>query len=193
MPKYKQTTSLTNIKRIGVYIGVPGLGDLLFIIPLFRALKERFPEAETVFIGKLLRGYVRPIFDACQYIDSLMEFHLYEKKSFGSLLGFSARLRREKFDLIVDTQRKFAPSLLMKMGGPRFMVSYSSKGMFSDFEVPDSGDRSLRHTADVSLDLARALGIEPKLELCLDVPEQYQAYAAAFFGAAGIGEMVDAA
>jgi len=163
----KRSEDIKDVRKIGVYIGVPGLGDLLFIIPLFRELKRLYPEAKTVFIGKLLRDYVRPVFDACPYIDELMEFHLYESLDAGSLLGFMKRLRAERFDLIVDTQRKLLPTMLLAFGGGRYFVSYSTKSMFSDFPVPVQ-DRDKRHTADVSLDLARALGAED-IELNLEL------------------------
>lgn len=177
---------LTNIRKIGVYIGVPGLGDLLFIIPLFRALKQGFPEAQVIFIGKLLKEFVRPVFDSCPYIDGLYDFHLYIPRTVGNLAKFTAGMRREKFDLIVDTQRKGVPTLLLRMSNARYMVSYSMNGRFSDFPVPPSGDRSMRHTSDVSLDLARALGLEVKLELELTVPQKHLDYADEFYAAAGL-------
>ena len=31
---------LENVRKIGVYVNLPGLGDMLFITPLFRALKD---------------------------------------------------------------------------------------------------------------------------------------------------------
>jgi ADP-heptose:LPS heptosyltransferase len=182
----KDPSKLRDIKKIGVYIGVPGLGDLLFIIPLFRALKKQFPGARTIFIGKLLRNYVRPVFDNCPYIDGLLEFHLYESLKPHNLQDFVKSLRREKFDLIVDTQRKFMPSLLLALGGSRFMVSYSSNEVFSDFAV-NVKDRDKRHTADISLDLVRALGMkDPALELEITVPEESKHYAAGFLSSLGV-------
>ncbi|MFA6448173.1 MAG: glycosyltransferase family 9 protein [bacterium] len=182
----KNPSQLRYIKKIGVYIGVPGLGDLLFIIPLFRALKKQFPGARTVFIGKLLRDYVRPVFDNCPYIDDLLEFHLYESLSLSNFQKFSRALRREKFDLIVDTQRKFAPSMLLAMGRPRFMVSYSSNEIFSDFRVDVKG-RNTRHTADISLDLVRALGMkDPAKELEITAPEDSRRYADGFLVGNGV-------
>ena len=182
----KDPSKLRDIKKIGVYIGVPGLGDLLFIMPLFRALKQLFPGARVVFIGKLLREYVRPVFDSCSYIDGLLEFHLYESRSWGDFQKFVDELRSEKFDLIVDTQRKFMPSMLLALGHPRFMVSYSSNQVFSDFKV-NTADRDKRHTADVSLDLVRALGMKnPSPELELTIPEKSKMYAEEFLTGHGI-------
>ena len=179
-------SKLKDIKKIGVYIGVPGLGDLLFIIPLFRALKEGFPGSEVVFIGKLQRDYVIPVFKACPYIDDILEFHFYEHRSLSHYSKFVSRLRKEKFDLLVDTQRKAVPSMLLKMGGARFMVSDSTNGVFSDFKVPPSGDRSMRHTSDISLDLARAVGVDPILELSLHVEDENIAYADSFYTEVGV-------
>lgn len=184
----RDPATLGEVKKIGVYIGVPGLGDLLFIIPLFRALKQRWPSAEVVFIGRLLRGYVKPIFDGCPYIDRLMEYDFYESRALTAHLDFIRRLRLERFDLIVDTQRKFVPSMFLSMGGPRHMVGYSSKGVFSDFEV-DGGGRDRRHTGDISLDLARALGIaDPAKELEIAIPAEHADYAAWFYRQKGVAD-----
>jgi len=182
----KRPGNLGKISKIGVYIGVPGLGDLLFIIPLFRALKNRFPGAEVVFIGKLLQSYSRPVFDNCPYIDRLMEYHFYDYVSLSGFASFVRSLRKERFDILVDTQRKFTQSMLMSIGGARWMVSYSSGGVFSDFPV-HVPDRKKRHTSDVSLDLARALGIEnPATELEIHIPEENRAYAREFYSGHGI-------
>ncbi|HOY61752.1 MAG: ADP-heptose--LPS heptosyltransferase 2 [bacterium ADurb.Bin236] len=184
----KSPSVLRDIRKIGVYIGVPGLGDLLFITPLFRELKKLFPGAEVVFIGKLLRGYVQPVFDKCEYMDRLLEFHLYDSLNALSLARFVKMLRAEKFDLVVDTQRKLAPSLLLRLGGPRFMVGYSSKQAFSDFAVDDSR-RDSRHTADLSLDLVRALGaLNPDPTLEIPLPSANKEYAAAFLASNGVPE-----
>ncbi|HOO55359.1 MAG TPA: glycosyltransferase family 9 protein [bacterium] len=188
MSAAKNLQEIKDIRKIGVYIGVPGLGDLLFIIPLFRALKKQYPDAEVVFIGKLLREYVRPVFDACPYIDGLMEFHFYEELKVGSLVRFVRELRKRKFDLIVDTQRKFVPSLLLRLGKKGHMVSYSSRGCFSDFVV-DVPDKDNRHTTDISLDLARAIGIDnPALELEISITDESRQYAMEFYSQNGIAE-----
>lgn len=182
----KKPGSLNNIRKIGVYIGIPGLGDLLFIIPLFRELKRLFPSAKTTFIGKLQRGYVRPVFDNCPYIDDLFEFHFYESRTAGQLLKFIKDMRKERFDLIVDTQRKFAPSMLLSLGGARYLVSYSSNNFFSDFPV-ESPDRDKRHTADISLDLVRALGApNPSATLEIQIPEENRRYAEEFYSGCGV-------
>jgi len=182
----KDPAKIGNPRKIGIYIGVPGLGDLLFIIPLFRAFKKKFPDAETVFIGRLLHSYVKPVFDNCPYIDRLIDFHLYEKKSAAAYASFVRRLRRERFDLIVDTQRKFLPSLLLSLSGAKFMISYSSGGIFSDFPV-NTENRTGRHTSDVSLDLARAACIEnPETHLEISTGEENRRYAEEFYSGAGV-------
>ncbi len=184
----KNPDTIGKLYKIGIYIGVPGLGDLLFIIPLFRAFRQAHPDAEIVFIGKLLHNYVRPVFDSCTYIDRLLDYHFYETRSLKTHIGFIRELRQEKFNLIVDTQRKFVPSMFLSLGGPRFIVGYSSRGVFSDFIV-DTHDRNKRHTSDLSLDLARAVGIDnPNVELEITIPDENTAYAARFFSENDISE-----
>lgn len=174
-----------HVKRIGVYIGSPGLGDFIFITPLFHALREGFPDAHITFIGTL-PPHVRPVFDACPHIDALADYDYYRFKDFGGRVKQALGLRKRDFDLIVDTQRKFVPSMLMKLTGARFNVGYSSGGFFSNYKVESSLKREERHTADESLDLARTLGLNPKLELDFHVPDENKKYAENFLNGAGV-------
>lgn len=175
---------LKNVRKIGVYVNVPGLGDMLFITALFRALKRGFPGAEVVFIGRMTRRYVTPLLESSPYIDRLLDYDFYGAEK-SRHLGLILRMRREKFDLVVDTQRKFMPSLILRLGGGRYRVGYSSGGAFSHFPVTAEG-RKTRHTADVTLDLARALGLEVSLELEAPVTPESESRAEAFFREAGI-------
>ena len=181
----KSSENLKNINKIGVYVNVPGLGDMLFIIPLFRALKKGFPNAKVIFIGRMGREYVTPILKSCPYIDGILEYDFYTPRDFKHNIKFIANLRREKFDLLVDTQRKFLPSLILALGGARYRVGYSLGGFFSHFPIKEK-DRKNRHTADVSLDLARALGLEVSLELEVCLREQNLKSAQKFFTEKGI-------
>lgn len=177
---------LENVRKIGVYVNLPGLGDMLFITPLFRALKRGFPEAETVFIGRMGRTYVTPLLEHNPHIDRLMEYDYYHPRTLRNRTGFILRMRREKFDLVVDTQRKFLPSLVLRLGGGRRRVGYSTGGIFSHFPVGDKGRKS-RHTADVTLDLARALGLKVSTQLEAPAPKESGEVAARFLEESGLG------
>ncbi|MFH1537963.1 MAG: glycosyltransferase family 9 protein [bacterium] len=174
-----------NVRKIAVYVNMPGLGDMLFITPLFRALKKGFPGAEVVFIGRMGRTYVAPLLEHNPYIDRLLEYDYYHPRTFRSRLGFMLGMRRERFDLVVDTQRKFLPSLVLRLGGGRCRVGYSTGGIFSHFQVK-SGDRKNRHTADVTLDLARALGLEVSTELEAPAPAESEEAAKRFMAENGL-------
>ncbi|MEW6203443.1 MAG: glycosyltransferase family 9 protein [bacterium] len=176
---------LKNIRKIGVYVNVPGLGDMLFIIPLFRALKKGFPDAEVIFIGRMGREYVAPVLERCPYIDSMMEYDFYYPRDMRHHLKFILQMRRERFDLFVDTQRKFLPSLILVLGGARYRVGYSAGGVFSHFAVKTE-NRKGRHTADVSLDLARALGLEVSAELEVNMSGENLKNAEEFYTDRGI-------
>ncbi|MEW5946539.1 MAG: glycosyltransferase family 9 protein, partial [bacterium] len=180
-----RTRNLADIGKIGVYVNLPGLGDMVFITPLFRALKRGFPGAETCFIGRMGRAYVAPLLETSPYIDRLLEYDFYHPRDVRHHLDFIRRARRERFDLLIDTQRKFVPSLILALAGARFRVGYSAAGVFSHFRV-ESRDRAARHTADVSLDLVRALGIPAELELEVNVPAENIRNAETFFEEHGI-------
>lgn len=183
----KKAENIGNPSKIGVYIGAPGLGDFLFIIPLFRALKKEWPEAETVFIGDIQRKFILPVLESTPWIDRELKNNFYDSLTPAGNMRFIRKMKAEKFDLIIDTQRKLMPSLLMAMCGAPFLVSYSSRGIFSDIPAP-TPDKNKRHTSDVSLDLARAIGISnPETELEITLTQSNINYAEEFFKSRGVG------
>lgn len=177
----KKPEGIKSPEKIGVYIGVPGLGDFLFIIPLFRALKSKWPDAETVFIGDIQRKYILPLLETTPHIDREMKCSFYEDVSLRGNYEFVKKIKSEKFDLIIDTQRKLMPSFLLSLSGSPVMVSYCANGVFSDIKV-DVPNKKRRHTSDVSLDLARALGISnPSTELEITLTKSNTDSADSFF------------
>ena len=46
------------------------IGDVVLTLPVAKALKENYPEAEICFLGK---SYTRPVIEACRYVDCFID------------------------------------------------------------------------------------------------------------------------
>ncbi|MBA2123807.1 hypothetical protein B9J78_02545 [bacterium Unc6] len=111
------------IKNIAVYKSGGGLGDLVHSVPLFRSFKKMFPQAKIIYLGLYQRPTCDLIFRTIPYIDEYIHYESPKKKrDFKTYFSFLRRFFR-KFDLIVDTQRKFLPSFYIWLLMPKHFLS----------------------------------------------------------------------
>jgi heptosyltransferase III len=54
------------------------IGDVVLTLPMCGILKEKFPSAKIIFLGK---GYTEAIVNACQFVDEFMNWDLIDAKS----------------------------------------------------------------------------------------------------------------
>ena len=47
------------------------IGDVVLTLPLAKALKEKHPQAEILFLAK---RYIKPLIDCCKYIDQFIDW-----------------------------------------------------------------------------------------------------------------------
>uniref|UniRef100_A0A7C5PF90 Lipopolysaccharide heptosyltransferase family protein n=1 Tax=Thermodesulfobium narugense TaxID=184064 RepID=A0A7C5PF90_9BACT len=154
--------NINSIKKIGVIVGNPGLGDLLFSFPLFSNIRKNFTDAEIYFIGNL-RNYTKPLVLRSKNIDDIIYYEEYKIQRIpNDLFYFFKNYRKEKFDLIFDLQRHFLITTLTKFSGVRIFQSFSMKQIFSTFKADDSLRRK-EHNALHHLRLLEPLNIKPEL------------------------------
>ncbi|MEO1784136.1 glycosyltransferase family 9 protein [Thermodesulfobium sp. 4217-1] len=163
-------TDLRDIKKIGVIVGNPGLGDLLFSYPLFSNIRRSFPGAEVYFIGNL-RDYTKSLVLRSKNIDDIIYYEEYKvQKIPDDLLYFFLNYRKEKFDLVFDLQRHFLITSLTKFSGVKVFQSFSMKQVFSTFKADDTLRRK-EHNALHHMRLLEPLGIKPELICEMDLLE----------------------
>ena len=87
------------------------LGDIVLALPALTALRESFPDAK---ISWLIRPEFAPLLENHPHLDDVVLFDRkflgkawYNPRAFGSLLSLIWRLRRSKFDLVIDLQGLF--------------------------------------------------------------------------------------
>ena len=116
------------------------LGDLMLVTPVLRTLRCTYPAARiTLLADEKLADIVceNQNVDRCLFIDKKGK----DRSLFG-LLRFAWRLRREKYDLVINLHRNERPSLLAALSGGRRIVGYAKPG-FSLFFDAVSPNRNL--------------------------------------------------
>lgn len=95
---YKEVLAMHNI----LVIKLSAIGDVVLITASLRAIRKKFPKAKvTCLIGKEARG----VLINCPYIDELIAYdYKNQDKGVFSFLKLTRRLRRKKFDQIIDFQ-----------------------------------------------------------------------------------------
>ncbi|MFH0946121.1 MAG: glycosyltransferase family 9 protein [Planctomycetota bacterium] len=137
-----------------------GVGNLAMLLPLARAVREQAAEARLEFLT-LDRN--REFLEAVPWIDRV---HLFRSRGLlGPLLSLARlalRLRRRRFDLVIDCEQFLRTSaILIRLSRPGASVGYRTRGQMRhglhDISVEhDCG----RHMASVFADLFRAAGFD---------------------------------
>ena len=82
------------------------LGDVVHALPAVNLIRRRFPEAR---ISWLIRDSLVSLLKNCPVIDERIKFRRHDYTRFPSLLW---RLRRERFDVVVDLQGLFRSGVM---------------------------------------------------------------------------------
>jgi len=112
-----------------------GIGDLVIMSSVLKALKDNFPKAEITLLSKPV-GKV--LFKSPSYIDEVIEFNFPWTRFKGKykfwnwdwkgIIKVIKKLMREKFDLILDARGDFRNNLLSFLIGGRRRVGYKWTG-----------------------------------------------------------------
>ncbi len=162
------------IKNILVVLGFPGIGDLLVAVPVFRALKKKFPEANLSLSLRNQPGQLA-LLKSNPYFSKIIVFNKRGKKlNLFQSLRLLERWRREKFDLIVVLHHSRRYAALSWLAGARVRLGYNTKGWRFFLNNVYFSD-SFRYEAENLLEVIKPLGIQaknPDLEIWLNPNEQ---------------------
>jgi heptosyltransferase-2 len=128
---------LKNVRKILV-ITLSNIGDVVLTTPVIGALKREFPDASlSVMVGPK----ARELFEAAPELDIITYNKLISLKE---KLDLALRLRRQKYDLVVDLRNTIFPLLI----NARYRTSFLSKS-----------SRDIIYARDRHLDKLKSLGI----------------------------------
>jgi len=153
-------------KKIGVW-QTAFLGDAVLTLPLLRALKDRYPDAEIHFF---VRGGVESIFEGQPEITKVHGFAKRGKqKSLNAAVRLGWELGQEGFDLWISTHTSMRSALIAGSTGVSRRIGYS-KPWYNRLAYTETVDRKFTELAEIErlMELLEPLGIKgpaPKAQL----------------------------
>ncbi|MCM8773416.1 MAG: lipopolysaccharide heptosyltransferase II [Candidatus Omnitrophica bacterium] len=103
-------------------VGVNWLGDCVMSLPVFKAIKERFPQS---FLALMVVERVKELFEDNPYVDKIIVFN--EKtthRGFFAKLKFIKYLKKEKFDTAFLIHRSFTRAFILWLVGIKKRVGF---------------------------------------------------------------------
>ncbi|ODS34155.1 MAG: heptosyl transferase I [Candidatus Scalindua rubra] len=155
-----------NIKNI-LIIRLDRIGDMVMTTPIFRALKEKWPNVQiTVLANSVNKNLVinNPFVD-CIIVYDKEKRH----KSLNSRLSFFKGIRERNFDIVIDPYLDYElyTSIITRLVGSKYRLGFEFAGRGIFYNIRYSSKffpifTEKKHMIDYYLDLITCLGIEAK-------------------------------
>ena len=170
-------TEKKELKNILVVVGFPGIGDLLVAVPVFRLLRQSFPQAR-LYLTIRNQPAQREVLKGNPYIDEII---IFDKRRRGINLSASIKLlrqwRRRHFDCIVILHHARRYGLLAWLAGAEIRLGYNTKG-WRFFLTNVSQAQNFQHETLNLLEVVKPLGIKSEnldLEFWLRLEDKIKA------------------
>jgi len=155
------------IKKVAVLKG-PGIGDVITSIPMLRILKKNLPDAEIVVFNEVSYGIGKKVLEDCPYVDRFTEIN---QTSFFNLLRIIRKIRKEKFDIIIDSfPSTWKTALFVRLSGAKKRLGYYQNSLSFFYNV--KANYKHQNKIDLEAELMEKLGLrigDKELELFFDL------------------------
>ncbi|GAB4297189.1 MAG: lipopolysaccharide heptosyltransferase II [Ignavibacteriaceae bacterium] len=138
------------VKRI-LLIKPRGIGDVLLSTIILENLKNYYTFAE---IDYLVEPFVKPVLENISLINSV---HTIGKKEFP--LKAAARLRKYRYDMIIDLWSNPRSAQITFLTGAKFRVGFGYRGRKYAYNIRGTSAKGAHHSAEHNLELLHTLGI----------------------------------
>lgn len=146
------------------------IGDVLVSSLLCKNLRHAYPNAQ---IDYLIYESTKPVLNGITYIDELLLFTEKERNHKIDLLKFGLKIRKKKYDVIIDSYAKLESLLLVILSGAKTKISFKKKlsHWFYDYSIERRSD----YTSNIGLIIEQRLALlEPlNVEKKYTFPEIY--------------------
>ena len=139
------------IKKI-LCIKPRGIGDIVLSTVILDDLKKTFPSAEIHYLTETFAK------DAFANNSLIAKVHTMEKTGF--VLKVAARLRKEKYDLIIDLWSNPRSAQITFLTHAKYRVGFSYRGRKYAYNILGTSEKGEHHAAEHNLELLKALRIE---------------------------------
>lgn len=99
-------------------IRLSSLGDVILTTPLFKNLRDSFPQAR---LGVLVKKAFAPVFDGNPWVDEVLTF---EERG---LWGWAAEMRRRRFDVVIDLHDTWRSRVWGALSGADRVLRYDKR------------------------------------------------------------------
>jgi heptosyltransferase-3 len=159
------------------------IGDVLLATPVFRALRDRFPEA------RLTAAVHRGTEEILKENPDIQEVLVVERGGIGEQLRFLGEIRRRRFDCVIDLTDGDRSAILTGLSGAPVRIGFNEEHRWRGLlytSVATVGP-GVVHRLEHDLEALRPLGIEPKPRpLVLPVAPEHDSRAARLLEEAGV-------
>ena len=172
-----------DIKKILV-IKLRHIGDVVLTIPVFRALREHFPNASIV---ALVNSGTEEVLSGNPLINEIILFNRGIKRQnpllrYSRELSFLRTIRKKGFDMVVDLTSGDRAALLSFLSGARYRIAHDPgrAGFFGKRYLYThlAKKQSSQHMVLWNLDVIRQFGIDTEnLRVDLFIPEDAKMFA----------------
>jgi ADP-heptose:LPS heptosyltransferase len=133
------------------------IGDVVMTTPAAALLKKHFPAASITY---LVEEPFRRLVEGLPAVDRVIA--VPAKQSFGGFLGLVRRVRRERFDALLDFHGGPRASWITAASGARLKIGYAieRKGFLYDIRIPRRGPDGPIHSVRNHVNLVRAMGVD---------------------------------
>ncbi len=153
------------------------LGDIVHALPVLAALRAAYPSAHIAWLVgasfvSLLKGH--PLLDEVIPFDRARYGRMLQSpRAFRDFIGFLARIRARRFDLIVDLQGLFRSGFIAWIAGTRRRIGFADAREFASWFYTRRVrcPRPVQHAVEKNLCVAAALNLPGKPEFPLGLRE----------------------
>lgn len=142
----------SDVKKVLV-IKLRAIGDVLLSTVVLRNLRHHFPNAQIDF---LTEPPSREVLEGNPSIDNVL---IFDRKS-DSTVSFLSRLRKSKYDLVIDLFGNPRSALMTYLTGASYRVGFSFRGRRYAYNILVQPRGGMVHNTEFNLDALRALGVE---------------------------------
>src|SRR4030043_1086472 len=164
-----KTTNFRNVKKILV-IKLRHIGDVMLTIPVFRALRENFPDSH---IAALVNSGTEDVLSGNPLINEIFIFNRNIRKMNPAMryikeLFFLKQIRMKGFDMTVDFTSGDRAAIVSLLSGAQYRIAYSPKKegllakryLYTHLAKKQAG----QHMVLQNLEVVRQFGIDTKHE-----------------------------
>ncbi|MBU1098834.1 MAG: glycosyltransferase family 9 protein [Bacteroidetes bacterium] len=140
------------VKKILV-LKLRGMGDVILSTIILENLRIDFPDARIDYLTE------KPSKEALQDIPQIDNILLFDRKSTWERLKLFMRVRKEKYDLILDLFSNPSTAQLSFLSGARYRAGFPYKGRKYAYNIYGPVERDQHHSAELHLEFLRNIGL----------------------------------